>query len=75
MEFYDTICLEMSTTRKIRVVQKEGERKVSREIDFYNLDSIIAVGYHVNSKQATQFRMIQDQNYSSDFDKELNKLK
>jgi hypothetical protein len=49
--------IEMSTTRKIRVVQKEGKREVSREIDFYNLDSIIAVGYRVNSKQATQFRI------------------
>jgi len=49
--------IETSTTRKIRVVQKEGKREVSREIDFYNLDAIIAVGYRVNSKQATQFRI------------------
>ena len=48
---------EISTTRKIRVVQKEGKREISREIDFYNLDAIIAVGYRVNSKQATQFRI------------------
>ncbi|MEN2402806.1 virulence RhuM family protein [Flavobacterium sp. MC2016-06] len=48
---------EVSTTRKIRVVQKEGNREVNREIDFYNLDAIIAVGYRVNSKQATQFRI------------------
>jgi hypothetical protein len=48
---------ENSTTRKIRVVQKEGNRDVSREIDFYNLDAIIAVGYRVNSYQATQFRI------------------
>lgn len=47
----------ISTTRKIRVVQKEGSREVSREVDFYNLDTIIAVGYRVNSFQATQFRM------------------
>lgn len=46
-----------STTRKIRVVQKEGNRDVNREIDFYNLDMIIAVGYRVNSYQATQFRI------------------
>ena len=46
-----------STTRKIRVVQQEGKREVSRELDFYNLDAIIAVGYHVNSYQATQFRI------------------
>lgn len=46
-----------ATTRKIRVVQKEGNRDVSREVDFYNLDVIIAVGYRVNSYQATQFRI------------------
>lgn len=48
---------ENSTIRKIRIVQTEGKREVSREIDFYNLDAIIAVGYRVNSKQATQFRI------------------
>jgi hypothetical protein len=47
---------EKATTRKIRVVQKEGTREVSRDLDFYNLDAIIAVGYRVNSFQATQFR-------------------
>jgi len=47
---------ENSTARKIRVVQKEGGREVSRELTFYNLDAIIAVGYRVNSKKATQFR-------------------
>jgi hypothetical protein len=46
-----------STTRKIRVVQQEGKREVSRELEFYNLDAIIAVGYRVNSYQATQFRI------------------
>ena len=46
-----------STNRKIRIVQMEGKREVSRELDFYNLDMIIAVGYRVNSKQATQFRI------------------
>jgi len=48
---------ESSTTRKIRVVQKEGNRNVNRNLDFYNLDAIISVGYRVNSKQATQFRI------------------
>lgn len=48
---------KVATIRKIRIVQKEGKREVSREIDFYNLDAIIAVGYRVNSKQATQFRI------------------
>ena len=47
---------QMSTTRKIRVVQQEGSRNVSREIDHYNLDVIISVGYRVNSIRATQFR-------------------
>lgn len=49
--------LQVSTTRKIRVVQKEGNRDVARDVDFYNLDAIIAVGYRVNSFQATQFRI------------------
>ncbi len=48
---------ENGTTRKIRAVQKEGSREVARELDFYNLDAIIAVGYRVNSFQATQFRV------------------
>ncbi len=48
---------EASTIRKFRIVQKEGARDVSREIEFYNLDAIIAVGYRVNSYQATQFRI------------------
>ena len=46
-----------ATIRKIRIVQKEGNRDVNRDIDFYNLDAIIAVGYRVNSFQATQFRI------------------
>ena len=46
-----------STTRKIRVVRKEGTRDVSRELDFYNLDMIISVGYRVNSPKATRFRI------------------
>lgn len=45
-----------STTRKIRVVRLEGTRNVSRELDFYNLDMIISVGYRVNSQKATLFR-------------------
>ena len=46
-----------ATIRKIRIVQNEGSREVSRDVDFYNLDAIIAVGYRVNSRQATQFRI------------------
>lgn len=45
-----------ATTRKFRVVQKEGSRSVSREIEHFNLDVIISVGYRVNSIRATQFR-------------------
>lgn len=45
-----------STARKFRVVQTEGNRQVSREIDHYNLDAVISVGYRVNSIRATQFR-------------------
>jgi hypothetical protein len=48
---------EKSTIRKIRIVRTEGNREVSREIEYYNLDAIISVGYRVNSSQATQFRM------------------
>ena len=46
-----------ATIRKFRIVQKEGVREVSREVDFYNLDAIIAVGYRVNSIEATRFRI------------------
>jgi len=54
---YETHELEhISTTRKIRVVQTEGSRQVKREIEYYNLDAIISVGYRVNSVQATAFR-------------------
>ena len=48
---------EISTARKIRVVQVEGTRNVEREMLFYNLDAIISVGYRVNSIRATHFRM------------------
>ncbi len=46
-----------ATIRKFRIVQKEGQRDVTRDVDFYNLDAIIAVGYRVNSGRATQFRI------------------
>lgn len=46
-----------ATLSKMETVQKEGGRQVSRNKDFYNLDAIIAIGYRVNSKRATQFRI------------------
>jgi len=55
--FYSKELSKDATIRKIRIVQPEGNREVSRELDFYNLDAIIAVGYKVNSYQATQFRI------------------
>ena len=46
-----------ATVRNFRTVQKEGERQVKRELEYYNLDAIISVGYRVNSTKATQFRI------------------
>jgi len=46
-----------ATISKMETVQNEGERQVTRNKDFYNLDAIIAVGYRVNSRRATQFRI------------------
>lgn len=46
-----------STVRKFRTVQTEGNREVERELDHYNLDVIISVGYRVKSQQGTQFRI------------------
>ena len=46
-----------ATVRKFRIVQKEGNRKVSRDIEHYNLDLIISLGYRVKSHIATKFRI------------------
>ena len=48
---------EESTVSKMEIVQTEGNRQVRRNVDFYNLDAIISVGYRVNSRQATKFRI------------------
>ena len=45
-----------STVKDFLTVRNEGNRKVNRRLEYYNLDIIIAVGYRVNSKRATQFR-------------------
>ncbi len=47
---------EEATIRNFRIVQNEGEREVARNIEYYNLDAIIAVGFRVNSTRAIQFR-------------------
>lgn len=55
---YDTGELQkVATVRKFRTVQTEGEREVTRNLEYYNLDAIISVGYRVNSSEATQFRI------------------
>ncbi len=72
----------------MEMVRVEGSREVVREVEFYNLDAIIAVGYRVNSYQATQFRISglkaegeyvvyrqrQDLEYVSDFDREIKRI-
>ena len=55
--FLDKELDKNTTTEIFSVVQREGNREVKRNIEFYNLDAIIAVGYRVNSKKATQFRI------------------
>ncbi|WP_240510230.1 virulence RhuM family protein [Virgibacillus profundi] len=47
---------ESTTIRKNRIVQTEGNRDVEREVSFYNLEMIIAIGYRVRSHRGTQFR-------------------
>lgn len=46
-----------ATVSKMETIQQEGARKVKRSLDFYNLDAIISVGYRVNSRRATHFRI------------------
>lgn len=48
---------EISTTKDFLVVQKEGDRRIGRNIKMYNLDVIVSVGYRVNSEKATHFRI------------------
>lgn len=55
--FHTKELYKKTTIRNFRIVQVEGIRKVTRNIDHYNLDAIISVGYRVNSTKATQFRI------------------
>lgn len=55
---YDTGELDRpATVSKMETVQSEGDRQVRRSLDYYNLDAVIAVGYRVNSRRATRFRI------------------
>lgn len=57
MNIYQEGELERNATiRKFRIVRQEGTQEVSRQIDYYNLDAILAVGYRVRSTRGTQFR-------------------
>lgn len=55
--YKDAELQELATIRRIRIVQLEGGREVARDVEHYNLDAIIAVGYRVNSARATKFRI------------------
>ncbi|MGN1071252.1 MAG: virulence RhuM family protein [Bradymonadia bacterium] len=55
--YADGELLKDSTVSKMEIVQQEGTRHIKREQNFYNLDAIISVGYRVNSRRATQFRI------------------
>ena len=58
LNIYESKELEReATVRNFRTVQQEGVRLVKRELEYYNLDAIISVGYRVNSSKATQFRI------------------
>jgi hypothetical protein len=59
--FFEKELDENSTTEHFSVVQKEGNRYVSRRMKYYNLDAILSVGYRVNSKRGTQFRIWSNQ--------------
>jgi hypothetical protein len=54
--FAEGECDPGATIRKFRIVQKEGTREVTRNVEHYNLDMVISVGYRVNSIKGTQFR-------------------
>lgn len=55
--FIEGELIQDSTVRKFRTVQQEGTRNIERDLEYYNLDAIISVGYRVKSPQGTQFRI------------------
>ena len=55
--YADGELIENATAEEISVVRQEGSRQVNRKLKYYNLDAIISVGYRVNSRRATQFRI------------------
>ena len=55
--FIEGELIQDSTVRKFRTVQQEGTRNIERDLEYYNLDVIISVGYRVKSPQGTQFRI------------------
>ena len=54
--YSDSELEESATIRKFRIVQTEGSRQIQREVNHYNLQMIIAVGFRVNNERAVQFR-------------------
>ena len=67
-----------ATVRKFRTVQTEGNRSVEREVEYYNLDMIISLGYRIKSKIVTQFRQWATKHLNEyirkDFTKELKQI-
>lgn len=55
--FADVELERRATVSKMETVQREGGRYIKRTIEYYNLDMVIAIGYRVNSRHATRFRM------------------
>ena len=64
----------LATVRKFRTVRLEGNREVERDVEHYNLDVIISVGYRVKSQQGTQFRIWATQRLK-EIEADIKKLK
>jgi hypothetical protein len=63
-----------STVKKYLTVRQEGQRQAKRNLEYYNLDMIISVGYCVNSVRTTQYSIVQDHLFESDFDRVIQQL-